>query len=120
MARLLLPTVLMPALAGCDLYSCGNVPLTSATAPDGRHVATVFRRDCGATAEVSIQVSLLRPGGAPTEAGNLLVLDGEGPTPSLEWQGPDRLLIRYRRGGRVFRQVTERDGVSVIDRAGDA
>jgi hypothetical protein len=113
MRRALLLLALAPTLAGCDLHSCANRPLLSVAAPDGRHVAAVFERACGATTGFSMQVSLIDRGESPAGAGNILIL-GEGePVPRVEWLGPDRLLITTGRGARTFLHESERDGVRI-------
>jgi hypothetical protein len=114
MIRLLLPIVLLPALAGCDIYACGNRTLRRVTAPDGRHAAAIFKRDCGATDECSIQVSLVDPGEAPVGTGELFVAGGEGRAPRVEWLGPHRLRISYWRDSPpLHERVAERDGVRI-------
>lgn len=111
----LLPILLAPALAGCDIVDCGDRVLNVARSPDGRHAAAIFRRDCGATTGFSTQVSLAPNESTPDGSGNLLIL-GDEPGVSAQWLGRDRLLISYRRGARVFRQVSVRDGVRIVYR----
>lgn len=113
-SALLLLAAMAPALAGCDLHACGNQVLRTVTAPDGRHAAAIFRRDCGATTGFSIQVSLVGPGEAPAGSGDLFVAGGEGRMPDVEWLGPDPLRISYRRDSLLLHeQVSERDGVRI-------
>jgi hypothetical protein len=100
------------ALAGCEMALCGNRVLNVARSPDGRHAAVIFRRDCGATTGFSTQVSLAPNEATPDDSGNLLIL-GDEPGLSAQWLGPDRLLISYRRGARLFRQESVRDGVRI-------
>ena len=110
---LLLASLVTPALAGCDLSSCGNDPLDAVAAPHGRHVATIFRRSCGATTGFSPQVSLVGPGDRPAGPGNVLILGDDDPAPRVEWLGPNRLRISYRRGAEIFLRESERDGVRI-------
>jgi hypothetical protein len=109
----LLPLALLPALAGCDLAMCGNRMLVRVNAPDGRHAAAVFARDCGATTGLSTQVSVVGRGETPEGAGNVFVVDGDGRVPLVEWRGADRLRITHGRGSAPFLQVAERDGVRI-------
>ena len=49
------------ALVGCDaglFGDCGDNVKAQAPSPDGRYVAAVFERDCGATTDFSTHVSL--------------------------------------------------------------
>ena len=111
-----LPMLLVPALAGCDMVGCENDVLNVVMAPDGRHAAFVYRRNCGATTGYSTQVSIEADAGAlPAEPDNILVL-GDEPV-SVQWLGADRLLIGYRRGARPAFQEHERDGVRIFYRA---
>lgn len=75
--------------------------------------AVVFERDCGATTDFSTQVSVLpRRAKLPDEAGNVFVAgtrgtvpgEGGGPEAHVEWEGPDKLTVRYNRNGEVFRK----------------
>ena len=111
--RSLLPIACLPALAGCDLYSCGNLTLRTVPAPDGRHAAAIFQRDCGATDEFSIQVSLVSPGETPVGSGDVFVPGGERRAPRVEWLGPDRLRIGYWRDSPPLRRERGRDGVRI-------
>lgn len=48
-------------LSGCDgglFGDCADTVKAEAPSPDGRYVATVFERDCGATTDFSTHVSL--------------------------------------------------------------
>ena len=92
---------------------CGNRMLARVNAPDGRHAAAVFTRDCGATTGFSTQVSVVGPGVTPEGAGNVFVIGGEGRVPLVEWRGADRLRITYRRGSAPFWQVAALDGVRI-------
>lgn len=114
MVRPLLPALMLaPALVGCDLSSCDNDPLDAVAAPDGRHVATIFRRSCGATTGFSPQVSLIAPGERPSGLGNVFILGDDDPAPRVEWLGPDRLRISYRRGAEIFLRERARHGVAI-------
>lgn len=113
MGAALLPILLAAALGGCGVDLCGNRMLTQIAAPGGRHAAAVFVRDCGATTGFSTQVSLVQPGETPRDAGNVFVVDGEGQVLRVDWRGPDRLRITYRRGTATFLQAGTYDGVRI-------
>lgn len=124
--------VLFGALALCAGCSdgCANTVAFRVPAPDGRHDAVLFGRDCGATTGFSTQVSVLDPGTLPPGAGNAFIADdGSGAAPTGDWGGPwaelrwlgsDRLLVRHAAGARLFTQGGTVSGVRiVIEAAGD-
>ena len=94
----LLGSSLLPRpTAAQALALCANEQLSSTRAPDGRHRAVVFQRDCGAASGYSRQLSIL-PGSAPllNERGNVLAFgDREHPDPSAPWVGP-QLQLAWR------------------------
>jgi len=69
---------------------CGNEIVQKLTAPDGRHVAFLFQRDCGATTGFSSQVSLFHKDAAnlPNDPGNIFIADLRGNGPAGHWHGP--------------------------------
>ena len=120
MLRLLLSDVVL-ALAGCsDL--CANRVVRSVISPDGRHAAVLFERNCGATTGFSTQLSILRPGEAPTDGGNVFIATAGtsrpaawgGPEVEVRWLGPDRLEVGYPGGAEIFKRAAERDGVRLV------
>jgi len=108
-----LPLLAMPLLGACS-DMCGNAVVRVATSPDGRFDAVLFQRDCGATTGFSTQISVLRRGDRPSGTGNAFIADTDhgrarggpwgGPWAGMRWLGPDRLLVRYARHARIFRQ----------------
>jgi hypothetical protein len=97
--------------AGCGL--CGNDPIHAEEPPDARYVAIAFLRDCGATAGLSTQVSiLLAPGGLPHEEGNVFVADGKLPL-SLRWHGNQKLVIEGSLGSRQSKKLKIFEGISI-------
>lgn len=109
-------------LSGCSDV-CANTPVREVAAPDGRHKAVLFQRDCGATTGFSTQVSVLESGDTLTGSGNVFVADTDhgaaevapwgGPTAELTWLAADHLLISYAAKARLFTQEREQDGVRV-------
>jgi hypothetical protein len=61
--RIPLVFLLFVLLTSCDADLCGNELVTEAASPDGRYIATIFERDCGATTP-HISVVSLRLSGA--------------------------------------------------------
>jgi hypothetical protein len=122
MLRISILPVGLIALSGCA-DGCANSVITRANAPDGRHVAVMFQRDCGATTGFSTQISVLEQGEEPSGAGNAFRADTDhgaaaasdwgGPWAELAWVAPNRLLIRYAAKSRLFEQDGEVSGVSI-------
>jgi hypothetical protein len=88
------------AMLGAGAFAgemCGNEELSNLPAPDGRHRAVVFQRDCGATTGFSRQVSILPATQAlPNEGGNVLAFgDREQPDPNAPGVGP-QLRLAWR------------------------
>jgi hypothetical protein len=113
------------ACAGCS-DGCGNSIVSRSASPDGRRVAVLFQRDCGATTGFSTQISILPAGEQALEAGNAFRADdGHGAARAGDWGGPwaemawlsaDHLRIRYAARSRLLRQRDEVDGVMVTYR----
>ena len=103
---MLKPALILAAVAvsGCT-DGCGNTVVRQADAPDGKHSAVMFQRDCGATTGFSTQLSIVRAGEPPAGAGNTFRADDDhgaasagdwgGPWAEMSWLAPDRLLVRY-------------------------
>lgn len=106
------------SLGACD-DGCGNTLVSRLSAPDGRHSAVLFQRDCGATTGFSTQISILGPGEKPDGSGNAFVADGArasswgGPWAEMKWLAPDHLLIRYDAKSRIFEQGDAVSGVRI-------
>jgi hypothetical protein len=93
---------------------CRNEVLAEFPAPDTRHRAVAFQRDCGATTGFSTQVSVLRGSRAlPNDGGNVFVADtdhdrapagpGGGPAVEIRWIQNAQLEIRHDARVRVFK-----------------
>jgi hypothetical protein len=76
------------SLAGCS-DGCGNSVISRADAPDGRHMAIMFQRACGATTAFSTHISVLEPRAEPPGGGNAFRADTDhGAAGSGDWGGP--------------------------------
>jgi len=104
---------------------CGVSLVRRVPSPDGRWEAVLFERDCGATTDFATHVSVLRTGAKlPNKPGNLFIADSDhGRAPlvdgnvinvSIQWAGPDSLVVRYDRKARVFSQEPKVQGISVV------
>ena len=93
-------------------------------APQGRRVAVLVVRDCGATTGYATHVFVTYPG-EPLRGrrGNVIVADtdrgsaphsaGGGLPIQVEWTGPDSLVLRYDARGRVFEAASRARGVQI-------
>lgn len=108
--------------AGCS-DGCGNTIVSSKEAPDARHVAVLFQRDCGATTGFSTQISVVNAGKQPSGSGNVLTADDDhggahaapwgGPWAEFAWLSSSRLLVRYDSTARVFQRSEAVSGVQI-------
>jgi hypothetical protein len=114
------------ALAGCS-DGCENVEVSRSDSPDGRHVAVLFQRDCGATTGFTTQLSVIETGDMlPNDGGNVFIADGGrgaaepsawgGPWADVRWLTPDRLEIAYDPLSRTVRQAEKFDDIQVTYR----
>lgn len=109
-------------LSGCA-DTCKNEVIARVDAPDGRHSAVLFQRDCGATTGYSTQVSVTSQGESPAGGGNAFRADDNhgaasagawgGPWVEVKWLSPDHLLVRYAKNSRIFEQDASVAGVSI-------
>ena len=106
-------------LVGCDDLLCGNEVVRRVDAPDGKHSAVLFERDCGATTGFSTQISILDAGEKPSGGGNAFIADGGrratwgGPWADMEWLAADRLRIRHDPQVRLFKSEANVSGVAI-------
>ena len=113
---------LLPIVTGCS-DMCANEVASRAEAPDGKHSAIMFQRDCGATTGFSTQISLSASGDEPSGGGNTFRADGNhgaavtgdwgGPWAEMRWTDNDTLLIRYASTSRIFERNEQVAGVKI-------
>lgn len=82
------------------------------TSPDGKHVATAFIRDSGATTSWSPQVELRRVGQRAAKYGNVFLGYGS-PNVDTEWLSPSWLVVYCDTNCHVDVFVTNQDGITV-------
>lgn len=56
---------------------CADTLVSQRVAPDGRHRAVLFTRNCGATTGLSTQISVLKPGEVLAGSGNGFIADDD-------------------------------------------
>ena len=103
---------------------CGNEVLADVPAPDNRHRAVVFQRDCGATTGVSTQVSIIRGSRRlSNEAGNTFVADADPSRPptgqdeglfvEARWTNGAQLNIYHDTRARIFTADSLVEGIRI-------
>lgn len=113
--------LLVPALQGCSLFSCGDEVTARAVSPDRRWLAAVLVRNCGATTDFATHVTIVEAADEPDDSGDIFVAEAGGapqapkggPEIRLRWLGPDHLLVAYDVRAEVFHQVVRRRGLRI-------
>jgi len=110
-------------LGGTPLPGCADYIAEEAIAPTGDFVATVFVRNCGATADFTTFVNI-RPAGSKFDGDAFpvaLILGGRRLV-NIEWTAPRQLLVR-RPAARdaLFRETPLLEGITLkyLDLNGD-
>lgn len=113
-------------LGGCS-DACDNTVVSRLPAPDGRHEAVMFQRDCGATTGFSTQISILEAGRDVSGAGDAFRADDDhgvartgawgGPWADMKWLSSDHLLVRYTANSRLFAHDEDVLGVRITYQA---
>ena len=104
--------------------ACGVSLVRRVPSPGERWEAVLYERSCGATTDFGTHLSVVRTGAKlPNKPGNVFIADSDhGRAPlvqgnviaiSIQWAGPDSLVVRYDRRARVFSQEPKVQGVSV-------
>jgi len=101
---------------------CGDVTLSRVVSPDGRFVAELMERNCGATTDYARRVDLDRTGmsGLFVKSETVFVVEGQVPV-ALSWARDARTLEINHTGGTVFRNTPAWRGLRInySDRAVD-
>lgn len=107
-ARAIFLLISLPGALACrepNLFGeCGDTIKAEVSSPDGRYVAAVFERNCGATTDYSTLVTLRETSQpfAPKKQGWVLALSGQVDV-TLAWSS-DRVIRVGAEGGEVFRK----------------
>ncbi len=100
-------------LSGCGPELCANAQVSEDVSPDRRYKAVTFRRDCGATTNYSVQVSIVpadKP--LPNEAGNVFVASGE-PLVLVRWVAERHLSISAGGASGAYKAEKSFRGVQI-------
>jgi hypothetical protein len=106
---------------------CRNRVIKEYPSPDGKRIAVLFERNCGAGTDFSQQISILASGAKPTGGGNTFVSDDnhgaarkgqDGTYVALRWLSSHDLLIGYEAGARTFKKAANVDGVDIVYMSG--
>jgi hypothetical protein len=100
-------------LGGCGLGTCANEEVKRVASSDGTLEAAMFQRNCGATTDLSTQVSVVRANAKlPNSGGNAYIADCDhGRAPVAKWGGPPAdvrwldtrtIEVRYHPASRGF------------------
>ena len=112
MNRLIGILVAVACFIGCS--PCSNLVIKRIPSPDGKYIAVIFDRNCGATTGFSTQISLITSDSKLlNESGNIFIANtNHGEAPSAEWGGPDAevfwknsklLMIQHHAKAQVFK-----------------
>ena len=112
---LLLGMMMAASLAGCSDSLCGNEMLDRITSPDGKMVAAVFSRECGATTGSNVQVSIIRQGTVPDDAGNIFIMDSASYSADIKprWIDNGHLALIIPEYSRVYLKNGSAEGVRI-------
>jgi hypothetical protein len=87
------------------------------TSPDGKWVAVVFHRDCGATVDFNTHVSLVPAGKVFSFHGYPPAYSGGGDAAlTVSWLAANRLQIGLPLGEKVYRRDRAADGIAIVYR----
>jgi hypothetical protein len=97
-------------------FDCEDTLISEHPSPDGRLIACVFVRDCGATTPSATHVCFRRhsdPFTPGTRASFLVYDHWEGPL-SLKWIGPAKLVVELPPVCRSFVNRLTHEGVDIV------
>lgn len=115
LSRACMAVLLLSLAAGCN--RCGNNEISRIPAPDGKIEAVIFERDCGATTDLSTQISILPKGASiHSSTGNAFIGDFDrgagsvtksgGPPPQIRWLTNRRVVITIHPATKTRLQQT--------------
>lgn len=107
MRRLLVGLVCLMA-AGCMGPECGNVVLGEYISPDGKKVASLFERNCGATTSLA-QIVTIRDSGSAFKGNNtedfIFIMRGQQKI-EIQWENSIHLVIKRPTNAKdIFKEL---------------
>ena len=102
------------AFVSCMPIDCKDTVLLDSPSPNGKIIATVFERDCGATTAKNVQVCFRVSTAAfnPKQQESFLVLETDGKI-ELSWTNQDKLIVQVPNQSKIFRNKTDSNGVKI-------
>lgn len=108
---------------GCS-DECENTQVFSRQSPDGRHMAILFERSCGATSGFTTQISIVGEGQHQAAgAGNIFSADTDhgraasapwgGPFASVRWVTGRHLIVTYDAAARILTSRTRLGEITI-------
>ena len=89
-----------------------NEVIYETVSPDGKNKAVMFNRDLGATTWFNYQLSILKRNETlKNKPGNVLITYSQI---NVEWKNDKTLLVRFLEKKRVFKQLYEFRGISIL------
>ena len=84
------------------------------SSPDGKRIAVIFHRDCGATVDFNTQVSVV-PAGTVFSFNDYPAIYSSGGESELpvSWLAPDKLQIILPRSEKIYRRDRSAGGVAI-------
>ena len=96
MKSIIIFLVIIVLLTSCDVgtVDCQDQIISSENSPDGKFIACLYERDCGATTDVSTTVNL-RQAGDKFNGGEerIFVIKGQAKV-QLIWKEPNLLIVK--------------------------
>lgn len=107
---------LVVVISGCTMSACGNNVLRDAISPDGKHIATVFERNCGATTSY-VRVVMVRDSASSFDGGSIddfiFTMQGQYKV-DVRWESIGELVIvRAMRSQDIFKNLDSWQGIRV-------
>lgn len=100
----LLLCIALVALSSCSEPGCGITVVAQSSAPGNRALATIFKKDCGATTLESTQVLLSREVNPTLQnAKGLFVIETAGNV-TVSWQDEKNLTIVFPTDSTIYTQ----------------
>lgn len=95
-------------IAGCIESKCENVVLKEIISPNGKQVAVLFERSCGATTPF-VQVVMIRESGSAFKADDpesfIFTMRGKHEI-GIQWEAADHLIIkRPQDANDIFKEI---------------